>query len=328
MENGSDQAEEGSSIEITKKTDRSAYMFCLQHLVKPLNVRVIKPKKDFPAGSPQLEAPKKTTNACNIRERRIEDVYIYDLIPKQRLSNDKPSLRRLYYFCGGAWRMPPSGEHWVFCTELAARLDDTIVSVVSYPLAPNSPAPVAFPQLMRMYKRLLLDAEEAGVRVMLGGDSSGGNIALCLALALLAEDATAPIPAAIMAICPSTDCRKGNPEMKKVEKHDPILRIPFVTENANAWRGEWDASDPRVSPLLADVSLFASRGVQCHGVVAGYDILGPDAVLFRDKCEKAGVHGEWMDWDKQMHCFPLAWRYKLPDSVEVFRWILDVLQRT
>ena len=94
--------------------------------------------------------------------------------------------------------------------------------------------------------------------------------------------------------------------MQAIEKHDPLFRIPDIKETARKWRADWDATDARVSPLMADVSLLARRGVKVHGVVGRYDILSCDAILFREKCEQAGVEGQWLDWDKQMHCFPLA----------------------
>ncbi len=104
--------------------------------------------------------------------------------------------------------------------------------------------------------------------------------------------------------------------------------MAFVTKSAHKWCGEWTPSDARVSPLFAEVSSLARKGVQVHGVFGRYDILSPDAVLFRDKCEQAGVRGEWLDWEKQMHVFPLAYPYMLPESVAAKKWVMDVLRRT
>lgn len=224
--------------------------------------------------------------------------------------------------------MPASGEHWKLCTEFADKLPHISIAVVSYPLSPNSPAPISFPQMMKMYRQLLTEAEEAGEGVILGGDSAGGNIVLCLALAALAEDDSRPVPKAVLAISPSCDLRRSNPEIQVIAKHDPLLRMPFIKETARKWHADWDAADPRVSPLMADVTPLASRGVKVHGVVGSYDMLSADANLFRDKCDKAGVEGEWLEWDKQMHCFPLAWPYKLPESVAAKDWILEVLRRS
>jgi len=306
-------------------------MFILQHLIKPFNARLVKPSKEYPAGSPQLDPHKKAKKRCDITERQVDDIYLYDMVAnssQQDVKVEKNSRKRLYYFAGGGWQMPASSEHWVLCAEMANQLPNTTVTVVSYPLAPNSAAPVAIPMLMKLYDTLLRQAEEAGETVILAGDSAGGNIVLCLTLSSLLEDPECRCPTAIMAISPSTDLRRHNPEIKIIERHDPILRIPFINGTAKRWRGDWSPIDPRISPLYADVSPLARRDVQVHGVVGRYDILSPDAILFREKCNQAGVHGEWLDWRKQMHCFPLTWSFGLPEGVKSKNWIMDVLRRT
>lgn len=224
--------------------------------------------------------------------------------------------------------MPASSEHWALCAEFASQLPDTTVSIVSYPLAPNSPAPVTIPHLLRLYNHIMRDAQDANENVIFAGDSAGGNIILCLTLLALVEDENAPCPSALLAICPSTDLRRHNPDIQVIAKHDPLLNIPFINRTALNWRGEWEAGDPRISPLLANIEPFVRRSIKIHGVVGRYDILSPDAILFREKCSLAGVQGEWLEWDKQMHCFPLTWGFKLPEGVAAKDWMVDVLRRS
>lgn len=326
--------DKSSSITVTERSDRSLYMSAIQHILYPFNTAIIKPRKVFPAGSNQLTPRKATRKQCDVQERKVEDVYIYDITRKRDKvpatnGESKGRRRRIYFFNGGAWQMIPSSQHWGISTELASKLPNTTISLVSYPLAPQSPAPVAFPQLLRMYEQILREADEAGEQVIFAGDSSGGNIVLCLVLAALQDDPEhARCPSAIMAISPSCDLREFDKSRRELEKHDPILRIRFCEDNANKWRGDWNPEEPRVTPILGDVSVLARRGVKVHGVVAGYDILSPDARLFRDKCKEAGVAGEWLDWDKQMHVFPLAFSYRLRESREAVDWMLDVLKRS
>ncbi|KAK3707317.1 hypothetical protein LTR37_012161 [Vermiconidia calcicola] len=303
------------TMTIDRRTNRSIPTFILQHLIKPFNTRLIQPKEDLPAGSNPLEIHRKAKKSCDVQERVNGSV-----------RNKK--RKRLYYFAGGAWSMPPSSEHWALCVEFVKQLPDTTVSIVSYPLAPNSPAPKALPQLMVMYKSIMRDAQGAGEEVLFVGDSAGGNVILCLTLAALAEDEKAPCPTTLMVISPACDLSNQNPEMSRTEKHDPLLRTRFTGDSATKWRDSWDAKDSRVTPSAADVSALVRRGVQVHGVTGSYDILSPDAVLFRDKCRAAGVRGEWLHWEKQMHCFALAWMYKLPESVAAKDWIVDVLRRS
>lgn len=315
------------SIKVTKRTNRSLYMHTLQLILRPFNASLVKPRGEAPPGSQKLEPHKKVKKRCDSTERQVEGMWVYDMVAKGS-STEKQRTKRIYYFAGGGWQSPPSSEHWVMCAEMANKLPDTTVSIVSYPLAPHSAAPVAIPQLMTWYHTALRQAEDAGERVIFAGDSAGGNIILCLVLSALLEDPNARCPTALMAISPSTDLRRHNPDIKAIEKHDPILRIPFINDTAKKWRAEWDPTDPRISPLYADVTPLARRGVKVHGVVGRYDILGPDAILFREKCNQTWVQGEWLDWEKQMHVFPLTWAYKLPEGVAAKEWILDVLRRS
>jgi acetyl esterase/lipase len=217
-------------------------------------------------------------------------------------------------------------------------MPETTISLVSYPLAPINPAPTSFPKLLELYRTLLRDADEAGDRVILAGDSAGGNIILCLVLEALKEDAAAgdsivveqkrmPHPTAIMAICPSTDMTRSNPDIEKRKGDDPILTPQFIRETAKAWKGDWEPSDQRISPINADISLLAKAGIHVHGVTGGYDILGPDGIVFRDLCAKHDVAGEWLQWEKQMHCWLLTWPYGVPEGREAVGWVVDVLKK-
>lgn len=335
--NGNAAGGEKSTLKVIRRTNRSKPMFLLQHSIKPINSQLIKPRTEQPAGSPRLHPHGKATKHCDVHERIVEEMYIYDLAPKQQSGyknghvngiTKKQKRRRLYYFSGGGWHSAATSEHWVMVAELAVQLPSIDVSLVSYPLVPHSPAPIAFPHIMKTFKKLLQEADEAGEEVILAGDSAGGNIILCITLELLRQDENATCPVALMAISPSTDLRRCNPEIPIVEKHDPILRVPFIQSTARRWRGDWDASDPRVSPLLAEVTPFAQRNIKVNGLFGRYDVLYPDALLFRNKLAEAGVSGEWLDWDKQMHVFPLAWSFGLPESVEAKEWMVDVLGRT
>lgn len=320
------------SIIITRRHGRSIRMLLMQKFVKPFNSLLVKPpKKVFPAGSPRIECHKKAAKTIECSEREVEGIYLYDLTPKDR-RDEKRKNKRLYYFCGGGWRAPASSEHWALLAELTKELPDIAITLVSYPLAPNSPAPIAFPQLMKLYRAVMKAAQEADEEVILGGDSAGGNIVFCMILAALAEDVEngteLPCPKTIFAMSPSTDLTRGNPDMDKIQKKDPLLRKSFVVDTAKGWSADWDARDTRVSPLYADVSLLAKRGITVHGLTGGYDILGPDALLFREKLSEASVRGEWLAWDKQMHCFPLAFTFKFRECIAGKDWILDVLRRS
>ena len=179
------------------------------------------------------------------------------------------------------------------------------------------------------------EAKKAGERAILAGDSSGANIALCLVLEALREDSEhqeidtkqLPHPIAIMAVCASIDLTRKNPDIDEIAPKDPLLTPKTIRETAKAWRGDWDAADRRISPINADISLLAKRNIKVHGITAGHDVLSPDGIMLREKCAKAGVKGEWVHWERQMHCFVLTVPYGLKEAKHAVQWIIDVLNR-
>lgn len=96
---------------------------------------------------------------------------------------------------------------------------------------------------------------------------------------------------------------------------------------------EMSTSDPSVSPLLHSDPTFEKlrdNQVCVHGVVGTHDVLAPDALEMMRKCDRFGVPGEWLVWEGQMHCFPLAGVgdiLGLREGKEARMWIEDVLKR-
>lgn len=298
-------------------------MAMLHFFIKPFGTLLVKPGKPLPSGSPRLAPHSTARSRCNIDERQVKGVWIYDLSPQQDASQ---SMRRIYYFAGGGFQMPPSPQHWKLCAELCNRLANTTVSIVSYPLAPNSPAPDTLPLLVDLYTDIMKGAEESGETITFMGDSAGANIALSVPLCALGEEGAIPLRS-IFLISPVVDLRNINPDMKYVARSDPILSLTYVDDVAKNWAASWPRDDPGLSPLLADISVLKINYIKVHGITGGFDLLTPDVTLFQKKCQDIGIDGEWLEWDRQMHCFPLAWIYHLRESVKSKEWIIQVLDR-
>ncbi|KAK8173293.1 alpha/beta hydrolase fold-domain-containing protein [Phyllosticta citrichinensis] len=342
-----------SSISLTRRHNRSTRTFIVHTLVRPFRYFILKPGKPWPADSPQLTPHKSCSKTCQVNERLVASIYIYDIEPrKSRTTTSKRSTnaaaahtssgikRRIYYIAGGSWKKPPSIEHWQLAAKVASAVPHTAVSVISVPLAPRETAPTAFPKLLAMYEQVMIESKERGEYVIWAGDSSGANIVLgligeALRVGRPGPNGTGPrpllAPSALFLICPSVDANRDNPDIAKLERLDPVLKADDSKKFAVAWSGDWSVNDERISPALEGrpgdhvVQLLHERGVKVHGVTAGYDILSPDGIKLRDRLEKEGVQGKWLHWDKQMHCFPLAWIYGLPESKKGLYWILDVL---
>jgi hypothetical protein len=97
--------------------------------------------------------------------------------------------------------------------------------------------------------------------------------------------------AGVMAISPAVDHRNENPQIDIVDPRDPILSWKIVEEVSEGWRGDWQLSDPRISPLLADPRPLQQAGVKVDGVIALHDVSSPDAIEFRKRLAECGVVG-------------------------------------
>ena len=316
------------SIQVTAREDLSIFYRILRTCIRPFRPRLVSPGKPLPAGSPRLSPP---STKCTIREQQSEGLYLYDFTADADTSHQKTStLHRLYYFCGGSFQSPPSSDHWKFCTELCLQLKDVYqITLVSYPLAPKSPAAESLPVLQKWLRSAMSEAAVNKHDITLMGDSSGGNIALSLGFwwASVSKNTDGSKLKNIFAISPTTDLRNANPDIKQADKHDPVLTVNSSLDGHKKWAGAMPLDDPNLSPIFFDPNLLRLHNVKVHGVVGTHDVLAPDALKFREACSKAGVVGEWLEWKRQMHCFPLAFHYGLREGKAGKDWIVDVLRR-
>ncbi|KAF1363742.1 alpha/beta-hydrolase [Lizonia empirigonia] len=323
---------DGPSIRVTERNDRTIPMSVLMHLVRLFRKQLNASESKHADGSIRLDPPKSKLKPCRFSHRTVCDMHIYDIVPPKQPS--KTPTKRIYYIAGGSWQMVPSEQHWHICSKLAQALPDTIVSIISVPLAPNNTASSSFPWCLRLYRDLMRMADHAGERVTFMGDSSGANIVLSVIMEALRQEAEnpkmdrTPRPSSAMVISPSTDMTRNNPDIEKLRNFDPLLSPDIIKATAKAWvADDVDPADRIVSPINADFSLLAKSGIKIHGVTAGYDVLSPDGIRFRNRLSEYGVRGEWLHWDKQMHCFVLTAPYHLSEGRQGLEWVIDVLRR-
>ncbi|GAB7342905.1 hypothetical protein MBLNU457_g1018t1 [Dothideomycetes sp. NU457] len=310
------------------KTNRSFYMHSLHALIKPFKPKLVSSSEVYPPGSQRLTPHGRARKLCDISERQASGIYVYDMQAKSSNASGTAKItRRIYYFAGGGWKAPPSPQHWKFCAEICEKLSDTAVTVVSCPLAPHCPAATTMPILERFCSTEVKESRARDESVVLGGDSSGGNLVLCLALQILEHHVDVP-SITLLTISPAVDLQQMRDEgiYAETNRNDPVLTVGSHNEEVALWAGDSDAAQAWISPINGDVALLAQGTVRLIAVTGAYDVLTPDALRFKAKCEAAGVMGDWLHWEKQMHCFPLAFVYGLPESVQSKDWIIDRLR--
>ncbi|WP_420145539.1 alpha/beta hydrolase [Sphingobium sp.] len=207
--------------------------------------------------------------------------------------------RTLVYFHGGGYNMGTIASYRSLGCRLA-RASRARLLLVGYRLAPEHPCPAAIDDAITTYRWLLEDLGVDPARIVWGGDSAGGGLAL--SAAAVSRDAGLPNPAALFAITPSTDLAKEGASVTERAHLDPIISREGSMAMARRYVGpDGDLKNPVASPLYADL-----HGLPPLLLLAGtYDTMFDDATRVAAKAQAAGVDVTLDIWEEMVHSWTL-----------------------
>ena len=195
------------------------------------------------------------------------------------------NLPLLLYLHGGGWVIGSVASCSAFCGALAQK--GVAVVALDYPLAPEHPYPAALNAVCAAYREIVAHPVRFGcdpTRVSIGGDSSGGNLALTAALALQKERLT---PCALLPYYPVTEARADGSAAWRDFAIGCGMDAAFMDAcNAAYLQGHpWE--DPLASPACADdAALRALPPVHILG--ADRDVLRDQGRRFADRLKALG----------------------------------------
>ena len=170
------------------------------------------------------------------------------------------------------------------------------VYLPDYRLAPEDPFPAPIDDLFAAY-RGVLELGHPPARVAVLGDSAGGALAVDLALTLREMNVSAP--AALVLISPMLDLTLSGASFAANARRDPMVTRRFLEYGGRAHAGELRRSDPRISPLFADLHGLPPTLIQ----VGSDEILLDDSVRFADRAWGAKVEVELQRFEGWFHDF-------------------------
>ncbi|MET1030046.1 alpha/beta hydrolase [Domibacillus tundrae] len=189
-------------------------------------------------------------------------------------------------FHGGAFIMHEKEMDDPYCSYLANQAECVVVNV-DYAKAPEYPFPKPIEQgyeIFQWIKRRANDLNIDAEKIMVGGQSSGANIAAALCLYLEEKGENQPLLQVLT--CPMLDF--ATPHADKPEPDKWRARYPQVANFLNMCYvpDKGQAEHPLASPVRAVVS---DRLASALILIAEYDAFRPEAECYAERLKASGV---------------------------------------
>jgi acetyl esterase len=205
----------------------------------------------------------------------------------------------LVFFHGGGWVIGNLETHDVVCRKLAHEAELIVISV-DYRLAPEHKFPAAVDDAIAATAWIAANARQLGIdasRLMVGGDSAGGNLAAVVALA--ARDNGGPAIAGQVLVYPATEFSRKHPSQREPET-SILLTHSVIGWFTNHYMGDADISDWHASPARATTLAGLPPA---YVLTAGADPLRDEGDEYAARLKEAGVPVAYRHFPGQFHGF-------------------------
>ncbi len=224
------------------------------------------------------------------------------------LSQALPAKSLILHFHGGGFVGQSSVGHSVYLKEWCASMPDTVILCIDYKLSPENRYPTALHECVYAYQWAIENAAALGCRaerIVLVGDSAGGNIAL--ATALLATDAGLRKPDGVCLAYPSLYLARAWSPSRLLSFFDPMLPLSVMEICMSSYLDqeaqERAPHDPYISPVVASMTQLRNLPKFC-AIVGSLDPLLDDTVLLHHRLKEAGRKGDTVQiYDAMPHGF-------------------------
>lgn len=233
----------------------------------------------------------------------------------------KGSSKIIVYIHGGGWATENINTYHKTCRSLSIHCDATVVAI-DYSLSPESKFPRATKECYLVVQRVIAKARKQGRKVILMGDSAGGN--LCAVVSLMCRDKHAPTVDKLVLLYPVTyyDYTQTSP-FRSVHDNatDYILTSKrmqeYITLYANT---SADYKHPYFSPLCAkDFSNLPDTLI----LTAQYDPLRDEGEYYGKMLSKGGNNVKVVRMLGTMHGFFVHDKKAIPIAYKVINGYIN-----
>ena len=208
--------------------------------------------------------------------------------------------RVILYLHGGGYLFGSARTHRVMLAHMA-RAAKARVLALDYRLAPEIPFPAPVEDSVSAYRWLLAEGISAK-KMVIGGDSAGGGLAVAALVALRAVGE--PMPAAGVCISAWTDMESTGQSHTTNAESDPSVSKERLLKIAKVYLDGKEPTAPLASPIHADLTGLPPLLLQ----VGSIEVLLDDSTLLKSRAKAAGVSVEMEVWADMPH----VWHHYAP----------------
>lgn len=242
-----------------------------------------------------------------------------------RPENYNETLPVILYLHGGGWILGDKDTHDMLIRKLAT-CTNSVVAFVNYSRSPEAVYPTAINQAYGVLEYLYENPDEFNIdsdRIIVAGDSAGGNMATVLALKALREGGPKILFQALL--YPVTDANMDSDSYKHFKDG------PWLSKKAMEWF--WDAylpdkkmkNDMYVSPLRACVEDLAGMPPALI-ITDENDVLRDEGEAYARKLDEAGVKVSNLRINMTIHDFMMLSGLRHSKAVKgAFAYLCKVL---
>lgn len=226
------------------------------------------------------------------------------------------SSRLILFFHGGGYFAGSADTHGPMMARLSSYAG-VLVVIPNYRLSTEAPFPAAFDDAMAVWDDLKARGYDPS-KIVIGGDSAGGGLALALLATLCARGER---PAGIFTMSPWTDLTLSGESVAQNAAVDAIIPADRMGDAARMYHAETPADDPRVSPLFAAFDAPPPAFFQ----VGSPEVLADDTYRMAEVLRSAGGEVEVQTWHDAPHVWHLG-EYWVPEARAALRDIARFVQ--
>ncbi|WDI31686.1 alpha/beta hydrolase [Hyphococcus flavus] len=216
----------------------------------------------------------------------------------------------ILYLHGGGYVFGSPKSHRAVTFALARETGSPVFSL-DYRMGPEHLFPAAVDDAVAAYRWLLNQGRDPS-RLVIGGDSAGGGLAVALLLSI--KENSLPMPAGAFLYSPWTDLTVSGESIVANEITDAMFKAEYISGGVKRYLGDGDPKHPLASPLFGDhrglpsVLTFASTS----------EVLLDDSIRLHDKLKRAGVASELVLEEGLIHVWPI-FAGRFPEAMTAIR---------